>query len=175
MKKVEKILAPTDLSELSRVGLEYALELARGWGAEVTVYHVANAAELASYKAYSIEDLLTKHRKTLGEFLNENFAELLPLVEVRQKVEIGSPATNILEEAEREGSDLIVMSTHGRTGLAHMLMGSVTEQVVRTRPVRYSRFIRRSRERRNRDGVLSLDPVSLQRSTGAHTAASSRR
>ena len=81
-------------------------------------------------------------------------------------MEIGSPATNILEEAEREGSDLIVMSTHGRTGLAHMLMGSVTEQVVRA--VRYSRFIRRSRERRNRDGVLSLDPVSLQRSTGAH-------
>ena len=111
--------------------MEYALELARGWGAEVTVYHVANAAELASYKAYSMEDLLNKHRKTLGQFLNDNFAELLPLVEVRQKVEIGSPATNILEEAEREGSDLIVMSTHGRTGLAHMLMGSVTEQVVR--------------------------------------------
>lgn len=131
MKKVEKILAPTDLSELSRTGMEYALELARGWGAEVTVYHVANAAELASYKAYSVEDLLNKHRKTLGQFLNDNFAELLPLVEVRQKVEIGSPATNILEEAEREGSDLIVMSTHGRTGLAHVLMGSVTEQVVR--------------------------------------------
>jgi len=131
MKKVEKILAPTDLSDLSRVGMEYALELARGWGAEVTVYHVANAAELASYKAYSMEDLVNKHRKALGQFLNDNFAELLPLVEVRQKVEIGSPATNILEEAERERSDLIVMSTHGRTGLAHMLMGSVTEQVVR--------------------------------------------
>jgi nucleotide-binding universal stress UspA family protein len=106
MKKVEKILAPTDLSELSRVGLEYALELARGWGAEVTVYHVANAAELASYKAHSMEDLLNKHRKTLGQFLNDNFAELLPLVEVRQKVEIGSAAASILEEAEREGSDL---------------------------------------------------------------------
>ena len=131
MKKVEKILAPTDLSELSRVGLEYALELARGWGAEVTVYHVANAAELASYQAYSIEDLLTKHQKMLDEFLHENFAALLPLVEVRQKVEIGSPAPNILEEADRERSDLIVMSTHGRTGLVHMLMGSVTEQVVR--------------------------------------------
>ena len=131
MKKVEKILAPTDLSELSRVGLEYALELARGWGAEVTVYHLANAAELASYKASSMEDLLSKHRQILEQFLNESFAELLPLVEVRQKVEIGSPATNILDEAEREGSDLIVMSTHGRTGLAHVLMGSVTEQVVR--------------------------------------------
>lgn len=44
MKKVEKILALTDLSELSGVGLEYALELARGWGAAVIVYHVANAA-----------------------------------------------------------------------------------------------------------------------------------
>ena len=131
MKKVEKILAPTDLSGLSRVGLEYALELARGWGAEVTVYHVASAAELANYKAYSVEDLLEKHRKSLAQFLNENFTELLPLVEVRQKVEIGSPANNILDEAERAGSDLIVMSTHGRTGLAHVLMGSVTEQVVR--------------------------------------------
>ena len=131
MKKVEKIIAPTDLSELSRVGLEYALELGRGWGAAVTVYHVANAAELASYKAHSIEDLLSKHQETLGRFLNENFAELLSLVEVRQKVEIGSPATNIVDEAEREQSDLIVMSTHGRTGLAHVLMGSVTEQVVR--------------------------------------------
>ena len=107
------------------------MELARGWGAEVTVYPVANAAELANYKAYSVEDLLNRHRKSLGDFLNDHFAELLPLVEVRQKVEIGSPATNILDEAEREGSDLIVMSTHGRTGLAHMLMGSVTEQVVR--------------------------------------------
>ena len=131
MKKVEKILAPTDLSELSRVGLEYALELARGWGAEVTVYHVANPVELANYKAHSLEDLLDKHRKSLGQFLNEHFVELLPLVEVRQKVEIGSPATNILDEAERETSDLIVMSTHGRTGIAHVLMGSVTEQVVR--------------------------------------------
>jgi nucleotide-binding universal stress UspA family protein len=131
MKRVEKILAPTDLSELSRVGLEYSLELARGWGAEVTVYHVANAAELASYKAGSLEDLLAKHRQNLSQFLNDHFAQLLPLVEVHEKVEIGSPATNIIDEAERQGSDLIVMSTHGRTGLAHVLMGSVTEQVVR--------------------------------------------
>jgi nucleotide-binding universal stress UspA family protein len=131
MKKVEKILAPTDLSELSRVGLEYALELARGWGAEVTVYYVANAAELANYKATSLPDLMRKHQTALAQFLNENFAELLPLVEVRQKVEIGSPAANILDEGRKEGSDLIVMSTHGRTGLSHVLMGSITEQVVR--------------------------------------------
>jgi nucleotide-binding universal stress UspA family protein len=97
----------------------------------VTVYHVANAAELASYKAGSLEDLLAKHRQNLNQFLSENFAELLPLVEVHEKVEIGSPTTNIIDEAKKHGHDLIVMSTHGRTGLAHVLMGSVTEQVVR--------------------------------------------
>lgn len=131
MKKVENILAPTDLSELSLLGLQYALDLARGWGAKVTVYHVASAAELANYKAFSLQDLLDRHQKALSQFLSENFADLLPLVEVREKVEIGSPAANILAEAEKEGSDLIVMSTHGRTGLAHILMGSVTEKVVR--------------------------------------------
>src|SRR5215471_6294885 len=65
------------------------------------------------------------------KFLTDHFAELLPLVEVREKVEVGEPAASILAEAEKAGSDLIVMSAHGRTGLAHLLMGSVTEEVVR--------------------------------------------
>jgi nucleotide-binding universal stress UspA family protein len=46
-------------------------------------------------------------------------------------VEVGEQAASILAEAEKAGSELIVMSTHGRTGLAHLLMGSVTEEVVR--------------------------------------------
>jgi nucleotide-binding universal stress UspA family protein len=131
MNKIEKILAPTDLSELSALGVRYALELSRGWGAEVTVYHIADGAELASYKAFSLQDLIEKHKKSLSQFLTDHFAELLPLVEVREKVEVGEPAASILAEAEKAGSDLIVMSTHGRTGLAHLLMGSVTEEVVR--------------------------------------------
>lgn len=131
MKKVEKILAPTDLSEISRIGLSYAFDLARGWSAELLIYHVTDAAELANYKAASLQDLIDKRKRALAQHLNEHFAELLPLVEVRTKVDIGSAADNIVAEAEREGSDLIVMSTHGRTGLAHILMGSVTEHVVR--------------------------------------------
>jgi len=130
--KIERVLAPTDLSELSRAGVGYALELARGWGAEVTVYHIADAAELANYKARSLDDLIERHKKMLAQFLREHFAELLPLVAVREKVEVGVAASNILAEAEKGGSDLIVMSTHGRTGIAHLVMGSVTEQVVRS-------------------------------------------
>jgi len=131
MKKVEKILAPTDLSEISRIGLSYAFDLARGWGAELTVYHVTDAAELANYKAASLQDLIEKRTKALAQYLSDHFAELLPLVELRTQVDIGSAADLIVAEAEKQGSDLIVMSTHGRTGLAHILMGSVTEHVVR--------------------------------------------
>jgi len=131
MKKVEKILAPTDLSEISRIGLSYAFDLARGWGAELTVYHVTDAAELANYKATSLQDLIEKRTKALAQYLSDHFAELLPLVELRTQVDIGSAADLIVAEAEKQGSDLIVMSTHGRTGLAHILMGSVTEHVVR--------------------------------------------
>jgi nucleotide-binding universal stress UspA family protein len=131
MKKVEKILAPTDLSEISRIGLSYAFDLARGWGAELAVYHVTDAAELANYKAASLQDLIEKRTKALAQYLSDHFAELLPLVELRTKVDIGSAADLIVAEAEKQGSDLIVMSTHGRTGLAHILMGSVTEHVVR--------------------------------------------
>ena len=131
MNKIEKILAPTDLSELSALGVRYALELSRGWGAEVTVYHIADGAELASCKAFSLQDLVEKHKKSLSQFLTDHFAELLPLVEVREKVEVREPAASILAEAEKAGGDLIGMSTHGRTELAHLLMGSVTEEVVR--------------------------------------------
>jgi nucleotide-binding universal stress UspA family protein len=116
MKKIEKVLAPTDLSELSALGLRYALELARGWGAEVTVYHIADGAELASYKAFSLEDLVAKHIKALSEFLQQHCADLLPLVEVREKVEVGEPAASILAEAEkrRQRSDRDVHSWKNR-------------------------------------------------------------
>ena len=79
MKKVEKILAPTDLSEISRIGLSYAFDLARGWGAELTVYHVTDAAELANYKAASLQDLIEKRTKALAQYLSDHFAELLPV------------------------------------------------------------------------------------------------
>ena len=134
MKNIKRILAPTDFSSLSALGVSYALDLGRSWGAVATVYNVAEAAELASYRARSLDDLLERNTKLLSEFLAENFAGLLPVVEIRQKVAIGTAADSILMEAEQDRSDLIVMSTHGRTGLSHLLMGSVTEKVVRNAP-----------------------------------------
>ncbi len=133
MPKVKKILAPTDFSELSKTGIRYALEMARDTSAEVIVYHAIDIGE--GWKEIRSEitpyrDMVEDNRSLLDKFLSDHFADCIDLVEVRQVVEFGASAKNIIETAEREKVDLIVMSTHGRTGLDHMILGSVTEKVV---------------------------------------------
>lgn len=137
MKKIAQILAPTDLSDLSCLGIRYALELAREQSAGIVVLHVIPIGEdwLSTREESSpVRDLMAKERAALDAFLQKKFPEFLNLVELRQRVEVGVPHANIAELAQREGADLIVMSTHGRTGLDHMLMGSVTEKVVARAP-----------------------------------------
>ena len=146
MQPIKKNLAPTDLSNLSLVGIRYAFDLARSLGASITVYHVVNREEIIQYSQHLGElgstsrafregsNLIDRYTAGLSRYLKENLAELLPLVEVQERVEMGVPYKNIVDRARIEDSDLIVMSTHGRTGLSHILLGSVTEKVVRTAP-----------------------------------------
>lgn len=135
MERIKRILAPTDMSELSQAGVRYALDLARRVGAEVTVYHVLSTDELMQHELGGpLSRVLEKYEQTLQKFLDERFSDILPLVEVHTKVEIGVPDDNIVQEAEKEGMDMVVLSTHGRTGLSHILVGSVTERVVRHAP-----------------------------------------
>ncbi len=139
MNQIKRILAPTDLSELSKEGVRYSLDFARSLDAEVIVYHAVNYDEITRYgrEIYqrtlppSPEKLLENYNTAVKRFLAKNFSDLLPLVEVRHIAEFGAAAKNIAERAVAEGADLIVMSTHGRTGLSHLFMGSVTEKVVR--------------------------------------------
>jgi nucleotide-binding universal stress UspA family protein len=67
----------------------------------------------------------------LRRFLNYHCGDILPFVETRTSVELGTPETNIVDRARASRADLIVLTTHGRTGLAHVLLGSVAERVVR--------------------------------------------
>ena len=134
MDRVRKILAPTDFSELSKVGIRYALEMGWNESAKVIVYHVIDFGmdshnRLASYG--SNRDLLEEGRRTLHNFLAANFTDL---VNVDQVVEFGAPYKNIVEKAKSERVDMIVMSTHGRTGIDHLLLGSVAEKVVTRAP-----------------------------------------
>lgn len=133
MARMKKILAPTDFSDLSKLGIRYALETARDISAEVIVYHAVDVG--TEWKTMRTElrpshDALESNRRVLDKFLRDHFADCIDLVEVRQVVEFGAPHKNIVEMAEQENVDMIVMSTHGRTGIDHVILGSVTEKVV---------------------------------------------
>jgi universal stress protein A len=133
MKKIEKILAPTDLSDASRAGMRSALELAQALHAQIIVLHVIGVGDdwMARHEDFPpVSGLLDERKRRLGEFLQKNFADVSGGLTITQEVELGLPYKNIVERAAQEQVDLIVMSTHGRTGLAHMLVGSVTEKVV---------------------------------------------
>lgn len=143
MNSTKKILAPTDLSDLSRVGVRRALEIAATQKAEVFVYYIVGNEEATPYYGLFHDELSTaedfrpitefveESRRDLAKFLRENFADLIPQVKIHAEVELGLPYKKIVEKAAENGVDMIVMSTHGRTGLLHMLIGSVTEKVVR--------------------------------------------
>lgn len=133
MNKIKKILAPTDYSDLSCVGLRYAFETARELGAELIVLHVVSMSDdwfAKRGELRPVRNLMAEQKEFLDKFLRTKFAESMNLVEVRQRVELGTAYSNIAEMAEREAVDLIVLSTHGRTGFDHILLGSVTEKVI---------------------------------------------
>ena len=146
MKKLGKILAPTDLSPLSCAGVRYALELARSEGAEVIVYHVIGYEEAGPYNiGYPLEwlcsrsfglarDLRARHQALLDEYLREKCGDLISGVRIRREVEVGIPYKRIVEKAAEEEAGLIVMSTHGKTGLPHIMVGSVAQNVIRYAP-----------------------------------------
>ncbi len=136
MESLKKILAPTDLSDLSCAGLRYALEMGRSCTAEVIVYHVIDLGDhwIKREDSGPVREMLERHRRMLNKFLWEKFREEMILTEVRQVVEFGGASDNIVEKAESEQVDRIVMSTHGRTGIDRLLMGSVAEKVIARAP-----------------------------------------
>ena len=142
MKQTKKILAPTDLSELSQAGVRMALEMAADRGAEIVVYNVLGYEETtvpagieewgpAQEAIPRIEEIVEERKVELRKYLEGNFAALLSKAKVRCEVGVGVAYQRIVEKAAAEGVDFIVMSTHGRTGFLHVLIGSVTEKVVR--------------------------------------------
>ena len=137
MARMKKILAPTDFSDLSKLGIRYALEMARDISAEVIVYHAVDVGgdwKTMRTELGSSHDVIESNRRVLDKFLGDHFADCIDLVEVRQVVEFGAPPKNIVEIAQKENVDMIVMSTHGRTGIDHVILGSVTEKVVARAP-----------------------------------------
>ena len=124
-----KILVPTDLSRQSTVALEMAASLARARDAELIILHVEEPP-----LAYGGGEAFVGLTEPTSEQLLQRLEQIRPPdPEMRHEHRMvsGLPADTIVRMAEDEGVDMIVMSTHGRTGLSRMLMGSVAEAVVR--------------------------------------------
>ncbi|MBI2357828.1 MAG: universal stress protein [Deltaproteobacteria bacterium] len=137
MDGIKKILAPVDFSNVCKSGVRYALELGRAQGAEVIVYHVIGPAEawLAKHdEFFSLAELVAEKKQQLAKFLAENFADIVSQVGIREVVDVGVPHSMIVEKAQQEEADIIVMSTFGASGISHMTIGSVTEKVVGRAP-----------------------------------------
>ncbi len=130
------ILAPTDFSEYSKQAVASALELAKKFGAKLSILHVV---ELPPYpvEGYVPPSLTPTFLEDLERQASQELAQLVPEaesagVEVARLVAVGSPYRKIIDMAEAEQVDLIVMATAGRTGFSRLVMGSIAERVVRT-------------------------------------------
>ncbi len=126
---IKRILVPVDFSDASLAGLAYALELAKALKAEVVVLFVVEPL----YSAGDLGLLLEEGQRRGQEELSRLASRLQGRgVACRTMLQIGTPYQVIANAAARGRADLIVMATHGRSGLSHLVMGSVAERVVRT-------------------------------------------
>ena len=127
--KADKILYATDLSEAGQHALALATSLARDSGATLVVAHVEEPP-----MAYGGGEMYYGVDPIDHEELRKSLAAVVPTdpaVPCVHKLMIGDPAEAIIQLAEAEDADFIVMGTHGRRGLTRLLMGSVAEAVVR--------------------------------------------
>lgn len=135
---VKKILVPTDFSENAKSGTDYARGLAKVFGAEVILLHVcAPPFYQAGYgiNPETIVEMLASIERAIEEQLEiAKKATASGGVKVTTMVRQGIPAYEIVEAAKEQGADLIVVATHGHTGVKHFLLGSTAEKVVRTAP-----------------------------------------
>lgn len=125
----DQILVPTDGSDGSEIAFEQALGLARTYSATVHLLYVVDPIAVGSVPLEMLEQELRQR----GEVVVEQMAERAESQEVTAITELrsGKPAKEILEYVDENDIHLVVMGTHGRTGLDRYLIGSVTEKVVR--------------------------------------------
>lgn len=128
---IQTILHPTDLSDPCAEAFQVASSLAKDHAARVIVVHVPEPMT-RPFGMASSPPLPEGHRGGMEEQLFRSHQ--LPGVKVECRVEEGDVATGIVSAAQTTACDLIVMGTHGRTGLGRLLMGSVAESVLRTAP-----------------------------------------
>ncbi len=137
MITLKKVLVATDFGEAADAALAYGQALARTFGATLHVIHVVDDlfTRVAGEGYVSVlpelqRDLETSAKARLDELLIDNDPKPLPVV--KTIVVSNTPASAVVQYAADEAIDLVVTGTHGRSGVAHLFMGSVAEKIVRS-------------------------------------------
>ena len=143
MVEVKNILIPVDFSDFSIYALKYGAVLARQFEAKILLLHVISQEWLDEMKAVqyfggaidSPEELLAKKKHYVTERIVKIIKEEIDEVSLEEKlIVVGIPAEEIIRLAEEREIDLIIVGTHGRSGLSKVFMGSVAQRVVRRAP-----------------------------------------
>lgn len=138
MIQIQRILLPTDFSDFAACAARYACAFAEGFQSELHLLHVLETHVIATpdlamgmaFPSY-VEETRAAASKKLHAVLDPSWAARN---KVHSTIAEGNPLVTIIRYAREHKIDLIVLGTHGRTGLSHVLMGSVAENVVRKAP-----------------------------------------
>lgn len=132
MKPIKGILVPTDFSDCSNEAMHYAAMIARTFKARIVLVHVIQPYTYGMTETFNLVDHYTALKTIAGPMLDQTRKRLLKQgVSVETDLLTGPAHHEILQKARRAKADLIVMGTHGRTGMEHFILGSVAEKVVR--------------------------------------------
>jgi nucleotide-binding universal stress UspA family protein len=139
--QIKRILVPVDFSKHSLKALDYAVDFAKTVDAELHILFViepvayATPADFYAGMATQLSSLITEQRRSAARQLEALQAKLRKKrVNVKSILRSGIAYQEIVDGAKKAKADLIIHATHGRTGLSHLVMGSVAERVVRSAP-----------------------------------------
>jgi universal stress protein A len=130
MTRFATILHPTDFSECSGHAFEMACELARDYNAKLVVQHVRQPAAAIHGEAVVFPVEVPGEAEALRDRLHA-VRPNEPAIAVEHHLTVGDPVSEIVDLAAKKGCELIVMGTHGRSGLSRLILGSVAELVLR--------------------------------------------
>ena len=135
---IKKILVPIDFSDYSKSALRYAVSFAKLFNSEMVLIYVVEPIIYPpdfSMGQIAIPSMNTEWDKTANEQLEKHSKSEIPgNIKVKTLVKTGKPFVEIIETAADENTDLIIIATHGHSGVEHILFGSTAEKVVRKAP-----------------------------------------
>lgn len=134
---LKKILCPVDFSEFTDEVLSYAIEITKRFEAELHLLHVIpNLNYFTPYESFMTPENLVTIERNIEKEIEKDFEKIAKKIDIpfKKVIRTGITFVEIIDYIKQESISLVVMGTHGRSGIEHILIGSVAEKVVRKSP-----------------------------------------